>query len=96
MEIQFKTGLPVTFTKNDGKIIYGRILCNVYEDKENIRCITPHGSIFLVKKDKSILDVDEKDVNNLIDLEKLAMESNGNIYNTLLEFSEFEKDIEVK
>ena len=34
MEIQFKTGLPVTFTKNDGKIIYGRILCNVYEDKE--------------------------------------------------------------
>ena len=35
-------------------------------------------------------------MNNLIDLEKLAMESNGNIYNTLLEFSEFEKDIEVK
>ena len=35
-------------------------------------------------------------MNNLIDLEKLAMESNCNIYNTLLEFSEFEKDIEVK
>lgn len=96
MENQFKTGLPVAFTKNDGKRIFGRILCNVPEDKENIRCITPHGSIFLVKKDETILDLSENDKDNLINLEKLAMKSNGNIYNTLLDFFESENDIEVK
>lgn len=96
MEIQFKTGLPVAFTKNDGKRIFGRILCNVSEDKENIRCVTPHGSIFLVKKDESILDLSGEDKDNLIKLEKSAMELNGIVYNTLLDFSDSENDIEVK
>lgn len=96
MEIQFKTGIPVAFTKNDGKRIFGRILCNIPEDKENIRCVTPHGSIFSVKKDESILELNQEDKSILRELEKSAMESYGIAYNSLFDFTESEEGLEVK
>jgi len=96
MEIQFKTGLPIAFTKTDGKRIFGRILCNIAEDKENIRCVTPHGSIFSVKKDESILQLNQEDEAKLKQLESSAVESYGIAYNSLLDFMDSEEDLEVK
>jgi hypothetical protein len=93
METPFKKQLPVAFIAENGKKIYARVLCHLIEDDKNIRCVTPHGSIFLVNSDKSILNLSNEDLIRLEEIEKDAMDEFNVLYNDLFNL---DLDIEVK
>lgn len=96
METPFKTKLPVAFIAEKGKKIYARVLCHLAEDEKNIRCITPHGSIFLVDRDESILKLSKEDLLKLEEVEKNAMDEFNVLYNDLFNFYDSDADLEAK
>lgn len=91
MKQELERALPVAICIESGKKIYTRILCEFVKDATFASCITPHGSIFRIKKSDIIYDLTNDEKSTIKEYEKDALEKQGTVYNNIFTKSELEE-----